>query len=165
MQVGQEYSAWRGAFRAYELAYQWGTERDFVTRRLLYLKHPLRLYPSTIDAATAQALFRDLAQETNALAEQPRFYNTLTLNCTNVLAFIINRHAPHTLPPDITWFLPGRSDEYLMRQGFIALDGGSIERTKTLHDLTPQRAAVAEMATAPHAEFSARLRALIAARL
>ncbi len=161
-QVGQEYSAWRGAFRAYELAYQWGTERDFVTRRLLYLKHPLRLYPSTLDAATAQQLFRDLAAEANTLAARPRFYNTLSLNCTNVLAYIINRHAPHALPPDISWFLPGYSDEYLMREGYIAIDGGSIEQTKLLHDLTPHRAAVAAMATAPHAEFSARLRALIA---
>lgn len=160
-QVGQPYSAVRGAFRAYELAYQWGTERDFVTRRLLYLKHPLRLYPATIDAPTAQALFRDLAEEVNTLAEHPRFYNTLTLNCTNVLVYIINRHAPHTLPLDISWFLPGYSDEYLMRQGFIEIAGGSIEHTKALHDLTPHRAAVAAMATAPYAEFGARLRALL----
>ena len=111
----------------------------------------------------AQALFRDLAQEVNSLAERPRFYNTLTLNCTNVLAYIINRHAPHTLPLDISWYLPGYADEYLMRQGFIAIDGGTVERTKTMHDLTPHRAAVGAMALAPHAEFSTRLRALLAA--
>ncbi len=162
-QVDQPYSAVRGAFRAFELAYQWGTERDFVTRRVLYLKHPLRRYPLTIDAATAQALFRDLAQETNSLAQRPRFYNTLTANCTNVLAYIVNRRAPHTLPPDLSWYLPGYSDEYLMRQGFIARDAGSIERTKRLHDLASHRSAIAAFASASPTTFSARLRALPAA--
>lgn len=158
--LGQVYSAVRGAFRAFELAYQWGTERDFVTRRLLYLQHPLRRYPLAIDAAAAQALFRGLAEETNAIAERPRFYNSLTQNCTNVLAYIVNRRAPGTLPRDVSWYLPGYADEYLMRQGFIATDGGTIDGTKALHDLAPHRAAIAAFALKPPSSFSAQLRAL-----
>jgi len=42
---GESYSETKGVFREYELSYQWGLERDFVTRRLVYLNHPLRLSP------------------------------------------------------------------------------------------------------------------------
>jgi hypothetical protein len=159
--AGQKYSALRGAFGAFELAYQWGTERDFVTRRLIYLHHPLRLYPLAIEPQTARALFRDLAEETNALARHPRDYNTLTENCTNALANIVNRRAPGTLAPSLSWYLSGYADAYLMKQGFIPVDGGTIERTKALHDLTPHRAAVRDIAAAPPAVFSNTLRALV----
>jgi len=162
MKAGQAYSAWRGAFGAYPLAYQWGTERDFVTRRVIFLPNPLRLYPLTLPPKTAQALFRDLAEETNALARKPRLYNTLTENCTNTLAYIVNRHAPHTLPWSLAWYLPGYADGYLMKRGFIALDGGSIEGTKSIHDLTPERDAIRAIAAAPPPRFSASLRAIAA---
>jgi hypothetical protein len=160
LEDGQPFSALRGAFRNYELAYQWGTERDFVTRRVVYLRHPLRLYPLIIDADAARRLFIDLVKETNALAERPRFYNTLAENCTNTLAYIVNRYAPHTLPWSLDWYFTGFADEYLMKHGYIALDGGSIEGTKALHDLGSQRAAVKAMAASPPAAFSTEIRRL-----
>lgn len=156
----ETYSAIRGQFRAYELAYQWGTERDFVTRRMIYLDHPLRLYPLTLTSEQSQALFRSLTEETQLLAEQPRFYNTLTANCTNVLANIVNRHYPGTLPYDIAWNLTGYADLYLMEQGLIA-EGESKEETIAAHDLTPYRANVKEIAVTPPAAFSMSLRELI----
>lgn len=157
---GEEYSAIKGQFRAYELSYQWGTERDFVTRRLSYLDHPLRLYPLELSPEAAQALFRSLAKETNDLATSPRFYNTLTANCTNVLANLVNEHYPGTLPYDISWNLTGYADRYLMDQGLIALKG-TVEETQRAHDLTVHRDAVKAMATTSPTLFGQGLRALL----
>jgi hypothetical protein len=160
LEHGQPFSALRGAFRTYEVAYQWGTERDFVARRVVYLRHPLRLYPLTIDAAAAQRLFVDLVKETNVLAERPRFYNTLAENCTNTLAYIVNRYAPGTLPWSLAWYFTGFADAYLMKHGYIAIDGRSVDGTKALHDLGSQRAAVKAVAASEPAVFSTEIRRL-----
>ena len=156
----EEYSAVKGQFREYELAYQWGTERDFVTRRLIYLDHPLRLYPLTLTREQSKALFLSLAEETQTLAEHPRFYNTLTANCTNVLAKIVNRHYPGTLPYDIAWNLTGYADLYLMEQGLIE-NPISKEETIAVHDLTPFRMEIMKIATTSPVDFSRSIRSRI----
>ncbi len=157
---GEEYSALKGQFRAYELAYQWGTERDFVTRRLIYLDHPLRLYPLTLSSEQSQALFRSVLEETQELAEHPRFYNTLTANCTNILAKIVNEHYPGTLPYDLSWNLTGYADRYLMDQSLISVTDTK-EATMTARDLTPFRDNVKEISVLSPEEFSHALRALL----
>lgn len=159
-EVAEEYSAIKGQFREYELAYQWGTERDFVTRRLIYLDHPLRLYPLELTREQSRALFLSLAEETQMLAEHPRFYNTLTANCTNVLAKIVNRHYPGTLPYDIAWNLTGYADLYLMEQRLIETPT-SKEETIAVHDLTRHRSEVMQIATSSPIDFSKSIRTLI----
>lgn len=119
---GEAYSGVKGLFNAYELAYTWGTERDFITRRLIYLDHEVYMYPLTLSPEQSERLFTRLLKETNDVAEKPRFYNTLTANCTNVLAQIVNRLEPGTLPWDISWYLTGYSDRYLIKNGFIDIE-------------------------------------------
>lgn len=157
---GEEYKATKGLVREYELSYQWGTERDFVTRRLIYLNHPLRLYPMTLSKEDSRALFLSLTEETNVLAEHPRFYNTLTANCTNILAKIVNKHYPGTLPYDLSWNFTGYADLYLFKEGLIA-QTGTPEETQARADLTPHRDEVVSFSTSPHTTFSTKLRALI----
>lgn len=158
----ETYSAFLGLFREYELTYQWGTERDFVTRRLVYLKHPLRMYPLTLSHEYAVALFRSLIDETDKLSQKPRFYNTLSANCTNVLAHIVNEHYPGTLPYDIAWNLTGLADTYLAREGFIALGGRTTAELRAAYDLTAHREEIATHASDPSATFSAFIRTLVA---
>lgn len=122
-QKGQSYSALLGMFNRYELAYTWGTERDFLTRRVLYLGHPVYMYPVKISAKEAQAVFKALLTRTNDIAAHPRFYNTVTANCTNVLADIVNGIKPGAIPRDITWYLPGHSDHFLASIGYLAVPG------------------------------------------
>jgi len=159
-EAGETYSAIRGLFSEYELSYQWGTERDFITRRLIYLDHPLRLYPLVLSPEASSALFRSLAEETNRLAQKPRFYNTLAANCTNVLAKLVNRHYPGTLPFDMSWFLTGYADTYLIEEGLIPL-AGTIEETKAAHDMTPYRDSVMGIASSTPIQFSASIRSYI----
>ena len=162
---GEVYSTLGGFFKLYELVYVVADERDLIGVRTTYRQPPedVYVYRVGVPRERIRRLFLDYLRGMNDLADHPRFYNTLTANCTNVLAYIVNRRAPRTLPRDLSWYLPGYSDEYLMRQGFIARDGGSIERTKRLHDLASHRSAIAAFASAPPTTFSARLRALPAA--
>lgn len=157
---GEAYSSFTGLFRQYELAYMWGTERDFVTRRLLYLEHPVYMYPLEITEAEAQALFTGLVQETNALAEKPRFYNTLTANCTNMLAKMVNEIRPQSVPYDISWNLPGFSDAFLYKIGLIK-NTSPLETLKAQYDLTQHKAALNDIADVSPVEFGTQLRALL----
>lgn len=163
LEDGQPYSAWTGLWNSYELMYTWGTERDFLARRMLYLGHDVRMYPLALSPETSQALFTRFVEETNKLHDKPRFYNTLTENCTNTLAYAVNALSPHSLPWDLSWYLTGLSDTYLMKHGFIATISGSVEKTQERYDLLPFVQVIAATATAEPDLFSATLRALVKA--
>ncbi len=156
----EDYSALKGMFKNYELSYTWGTERDLLTRRLLYLQHPLRMYPLVLPPDAQKQLLLSLAEQTNILKEKPRFYNTLTANCTSILATEVNRTYPNSIPYHISWNLPGYSDEFLMKEGHIALQG-TIEETISHHDLSLYRKEVALVATSSPAVFSETVRLLL----
>ncbi|MEK7510728.1 MAG: DUF4105 domain-containing protein [Patescibacteria group bacterium] len=161
---GEKYEALAGAFRAYDLSYQWGTERDFITRRLVYLNHPVRMYPLDLPQGAEESLLHSLAEETNVLAANPRFYNTLTANCTNLLAQIVNKHYPGTLPRHYSWILTGYSDTYLMREGFIQLEDASEARTQMRYDLTQYRESIGYAGTLDPYAFSKVLRLTLDAK-
>jgi len=157
---GETYSVLGGVLNAYELQYLWGTERDFVPLRTVYLEHSVRMYPLTLSKEESQALFRALTEETNQLAQKPRFYHTLLANCTNMLAKIVNEHYPGRLPYDIAWNLTGYADRYLMEQGLIERTGPD-EETRRLADLTPHREDIQAAASMSPEAFSAFLRSLL----
>lgn len=157
---GESYSALKGLFNEYELTYSWGTERDFITRRVLYLAHPVHMYPLTLNTEQAQRLFIGLLEKTNNIARKPRFYNTLTANCTNVLAEMANEIKPGAIPWDVSWYLPGYSDRFLTRIGFIEQET-SFEQTREEHNVSKNRASILDLAAKPHAEFGAALRKLL----
>ncbi len=117
---GEDYSVLLGMLRQYELWYGWGTEQDFFGVSLILLERPLELYPLDLTAEQRARLFVAAARATHEVAEQPRFYNTLTANCTNLLAKAINAQAPGTIPYHPAWNLPGFAPAFLARQGFIA---------------------------------------------
>lgn len=157
---GETYSVLGGVLNAYELQYLWGTERDFVPLRTVYLEHSVRMYPLTLSKEESQALFRALTEETNQLAQKPRFYHTLLANCTNMLAKIVNEHYPGRLPYDIAWNLTGYADRYLMEQGLIERRG-SDEETRHAADLTPHREDIQAAASMSPEAFSAFVRSLL----
>lgn len=154
---GEDYSTIQGLFNTYELAYTWGTERDFLTRRVLLHQDPLRMYKLELTLEQAQKLLSTLAVETNKLASTPRFYNTLTSNCTNTLARAINNNYPNTIPYSLTWNFPGNSDLFLMKEGFIAhTEPKDIFQKK--HTLSPYDTAIEDAASLAATEFSLKIR-------
>ncbi len=158
MEQGESYSALRGLFREYELAYTWGTESDFLMRRLALLDHEVYRYPLSIKPETATTIFTALVTATNDLTVHPRFYNTLTANCTNILAQIVNEHYDNRLPYDLSWNLPGSSDTYLMAQGYIK-STGTLEESRQEHALAKHKEALRNLhVTYEWREFSQVLR-------
>jgi hypothetical protein len=127
---------------------------------VLYLNHPVRTYPLAIAPERAQKLFLGLIHKTNELSDTPRFYNTLTANCTNILAEIANDITPNTIPYDISWNLPGFSDRFLLDIGLIE-QIETVENTQRQFDLTDHRKQILKMALLPHHEFGKALRELL----
>ena len=82
---GEEYSAVRGFFRQYELYYVVADERDVIALRTNHLGETVQLYPTNRSADKSRELLLDYVEEINAIAEQPRWYNALTQNCTTTI--------------------------------------------------------------------------------
>lgn len=120
LQDGEKYDILRGLFSNFELMYTFGDERDFVLRRTNYQDHDVYLYPLTLKPDEVRALLEDTLLTANVLHDHPRFYNSLTRNCTNLLGV----HANHIRPGAFAWWrpaqaLPGLSDRLLYRKGWI----------------------------------------------
>lgn len=127
-EVDEEYDALAGIFNAFELAYVWGTARDFLTRRAVMLDHEVFVYPVAISDEQKLVLLTRLVERTDALERTPRYYNTILSNCTNELA----KAAGFEWAP--AFILTGRSDEYLYERGI--LPGASFEQAHRRSDMT-----------------------------
>lgn len=160
-EIGEDYSSLLGIFPKYELIYAWGTERDFITRRLVMLDHPVYFYKLDLSPEDNAGLFKTLAQATTDLAAKPRFYNTLTANCTNMLAKIINDKYEGKVPYDISWNMPGFSDTFLFEQGFITSDS-TFEALRMQSLLVPYKNELIKAAASSTLLFSKKLREVVA---
>jgi hypothetical protein len=116
---GEIYNAFFGFFRKYDLIYLWGQETDFTVNRVITYKDDVYMFPLQATSEFQQQLFIQLAQQTNELAKTPRFYDTFTANCTNLLADFVNYTRPGTLPFHYARFLPGYSTKLLYDLGYI----------------------------------------------
>ncbi len=121
---GEEYSLLQGALRGFELTYTWATEADLVERRVKYLGYRLRKYPVRQAVVDQRRYLEQFARDTIALATEPRWYNTITSNCTNVIINAANDVAPGFVPFDISFILTGLAAPYLVERGI--LDGSNV---------------------------------------
>ncbi len=120
----EEYSAVRGVFNEYELWYAFGSAADFMTRRAIHYTedNDLYLYPLEISTTSARALFLDLALAAEKLETTPAFYNTITSNCTNLLADSANRVKKGSIPWSYARLFTGFADNQLYKLGYIKND-------------------------------------------
>ena len=127
------------AFRNHTLVYLATTERDSVRLRTNVRGEDVRLYRLNTPPAQARALLTEYVVESTALAEHPKWYNSITANCATVV-FKLVRAAGSTLPFDwrlvVNGFLPG----YLY-------DHGAVVTTMPLSELM-ERARVSPQAKA-----------------
>jgi hypothetical protein len=84
-EIGEEYSALRGFFRQYELYYVVADERDVIALRPNQRGETVYLYRIGGSPNKGRELLLDYVKEINAIAEQPRWYNALTQNCTTTI--------------------------------------------------------------------------------
>lgn len=80
---GQVYDFLRSLYRQQELCYVVSDERDAILRRTKYQPgQDLYLYQVREDALKHRQFFFEYADRINRLAEEPRWYNGVTANCT-----------------------------------------------------------------------------------
>ncbi|MEZ6011070.1 MAG: DUF4105 domain-containing protein [Hyphomonas sp.] len=143
----EKYSALAGAFNKFELLYDWASPRDLMTRRAVMMDRQLYMYPLELSQAEAEAYLTALLEKTIAIERRPRFYNTLTSNCTNELAKAAK------LPWHPAFIFTGGADAALYAQKRIAgADGFEAVRERARID-----AAVRRIADLPETEFNAAL--------
>lgn len=116
--VGDEYSVVRGFFKNYEIIYVVADERDVIRLRTSIRKpeEQTYLYRTRITREDARNLFLAYMKRINRLNRKPKFYNTLTSNCTtNIL--IHTRGFRTRIPFSWKLTLSGYVDEFVYGLG------------------------------------------------
>jgi hypothetical protein len=151
----REYATLPGFFRQYELVYVVADERDVIRVRTNYRKAPpeeVYLFHVTGSPEGGRRVFLDYMRDINRLRDHPRFYNTLTTNCTTM----IMTHAaanPGRIPYSWKILLSGYAPEYIY-------DSGRLDRSLPFEELKRRvhvNAAAQAADKAP--DFSRRIRA------
>lgn len=156
---GETYSALRGAlWPSYEYMYVWTSERDMYANSEIYHGDPLHMYELDVTKREAWEVVKRLAEKTAALSREPRWYNTMFANCTNVLARTINELDADRLPFGVAWVLPGYTPEYLAAHELLKSDA-PLESVAAEGHLSPY-IKTAYIEADPRA-FSVRLRELL----
>ncbi len=111
---GQQFSEVAGFFKQYELSILATDERDAIAVRPNVRGEETFLYRIDMPADIRRQLFLSYIEQANQLLEEPRFYNTVTANCTT-LVFGMMQHISGGLPLDsrllLTGYLPSYIDE------------------------------------------------------
>jgi hypothetical protein len=112
----ESYSALAGFFRAYELAFVAADERDVIGVRTNVRGEDVRIYRLRIPPSQARALLLAYIAEVNDLARAPRFYNSLTTNCTTQIFDMVRAVQPG-LPLDYRILLAGYVPQFVYDRG------------------------------------------------
>lgn len=111
----EEFSLIGGFFRMYELSLVAADERDILYTRSNIRGEQLYLYRVNLPKDEIKKLFVSYLKEANDLEKKPRFYNTITSNCTTI-AFNMAKAVVPTLPFDYRILLTGYLPDYLYEQ-------------------------------------------------
>src|SRR5471032_1348113 len=121
-QRGESFSAIAGFFKHDLMVLVAADERDILRVRTNARGEDMYLYRVKMPIADMRSLFLSYLKEADQLKRQPRFYNTLTANCTTVV-FDMVRHIDPGLPLDWRLLASGYLDRYLYDIGALAGDG------------------------------------------
>ncbi|EWH01996.1 Lnb N-terminal periplasmic domain-containing protein [Halomonas sp. BC04] len=148
---GERFSEIGGFFRQYELAIVASDERDAVRLRSNVRGEQVRLFRITMPQHAMRSLLLAYVDEANQLHEAPRFYNTITANCST-LVFAMARRIGAGLPLDYRMLVTDRLPAY-------AFAVGGLWRGYSLRELE-QRGNIVERARMAHDDpfFSRRIR-------
>ena len=114
------YSPLRGAFRAYELLYVVGDERDLIGLRANVRRHPVYVFPMRAAPDDVQALLVSMLTRADRLGRDPAFYNTVTSTCATELLRHVNAVRDRDISPlDWRMAIPGYADELAWELGLV----------------------------------------------
>ena len=110
----ESFSAVAGFFKRFELALVAADERDVLRVRTNVRDEDVYLYRVALPPEAARSLFLAYLDQAAALARRPRFYDTLTANCTTIV-FEMAQRIVGGLPMDWRLLASGYLPEYLAR--------------------------------------------------
>src|SRR3954452_14912465 len=131
----ESYSSVAGFFKQYELAVIAADERDVVRVRSNIRSEDVRIYRLRMTPANARVLLGEYVETANDLARAPRFYNTLTSNCTT-LVFDMVRVIHPGVPMDARVLLSGYLPNYAYDLGATdtSVSFERLRETAKIHD-------------------------------
>ncbi len=115
-QRSQNFSEIGGFFREFELIVVAADERDVIRVRTNVRGEDTYLYRLQLPAAAMRSLFLGYVDEINRLAGKPRFYNTITVNCT-MLVYHMMKRILGRLPFSYRLLFSGYLPAYVYRVG------------------------------------------------
>jgi hypothetical protein len=116
----EKFSPVLGLLRQFEIIYVVGTDRDLIGVRTGHRNERVYVYPAVVSSPEkVREMFLLLAGDINAIYEKPRFYNTLTHNCTNELTRRVEDISELNFPFTYKTLFPGFFDEILYNMGLI----------------------------------------------
>lgn len=133
---GEAFSEIGGFFRQFELVLIAATENDIVRLRTNERKEEVRLYPITLNAEQRRRLFLSYVALAQELEAAPRFYNTVTANCTTVVLGV-TRALKQDMPLDWRLLLSGHLPAYIDGLGVLGGTGTLAERSEAAR-ITPR---------------------------
>ncbi|MCU6497333.1 DUF4105 domain-containing protein [Rugamonas sp. A1-17] len=148
---GESFDAIAGFFKRFETVLIAADERDILRVRTNVRDEDMYLYRLKMPPEVMRSLFLSYLEEGALLKREPRFYNTLTANCTTII-FEMARRIDPGLPLDWRLLASGYLDRYLYDIGALAGQGG--------FDSLRQQARITAKARAAGnaADFSDRIR-------
>jgi hypothetical protein len=115
-QKTQAFSEIGGFFKEFELSIIAADERDAVRLRTNVRGEDVYLYRLQLPQEAMRSLFLRYVGEANSLVDSPRFYNTITVNCTTLVYQMMQRIVGR-LPLDYRLLFSGYLPEYVYRVG------------------------------------------------
>lgn len=126
----EQFDAWAGFFKQYEMALVAADERDILAVRTNVRGEQVHLYRINMAPDSIRDLFMAYAHQASQLRFAPRFYHTLTANCTTIV-WQLARRIGQDLPTDWRLLASGYLPEYLR-------DVGALESMQPLSTLRTQ---------------------------
>ena len=105
-----------GFFKEFELSIVAADERDVIRVRTNVHAEDDYLYRIRIPVSTMRSLFLAYVAQANSLVRTPRFYNTVTVNCTTLVYHMV-KHIVGYLPIDYRLLFSGYLPEYIYGVG------------------------------------------------
>lgn len=115
---GESFSALGGFFRKFETVIVAADERDIVRTRTNARGEDVYLYRLQLRPDQLRKVFLGYLERAAQVRATPRFYNTLTSNCTTIVFELARRLSP-TLPLDYRLLLSGYFAGYVYDHGVL----------------------------------------------
>jgi hypothetical protein len=109
----EEFSAFGGFFRKYELSLIASDEKDLIYTRSNIRNEQVYLFPVKMPVAERKALFIEYLNKADELHDEAKWYNTLTSNCTTLVFDMVQAINTRQLPKDYRLFASGYLPNYL----------------------------------------------------